>query len=142
MTNFFGIEAAKIGVLGLNPHAGENGLLGTEETETILPAIEKMQFKGINAIGPLSADTAFLQIENLQLDIVLAMYHDQGLPLFKYCNHQQSANVTLGIPIIRASVDHGVALDKSGTGDAMANSLHYAISVAEDMHKHHNNANQ
>ena len=142
MAKFFGIEAAKIGVLGLNPHAGEDGLLGNEETETILPTIQKMQSRGINAVGPLAADTAFLQIETLQLDIVLAMYHDQGLPLFKYCNPQQSANVTLGIPIIRTSVDHGVALDKAGTGDAVADSLHYAISVAEDMHKHQNSANQ
>ena len=142
MAKFFGIEAAKIGVLGLNPHAGENGLLGNEETETILPAIQKMQSRGINAVGPLAADTAFLQIESLQLDIVLAMYHDQGLPLFKYCNPQQSANVTLGIPIIRTSVDHGVALDKAGTGDAVVDSLHYAISVAENMHKHQNSANQ
>ncbi len=142
MAIFFGIESAKIGVLGLNPHAGENGLLGNEETETILPAIQKMQSRGINAVGPLAADTAFLQIETLQLDIVLAMYHDQGLPLFKYCNPQQSANVTLGIPIIRTSVDHGVALDKAGTGDAVVDSLHYAISVAEDMHKHQNSANQ
>ena len=142
MAKFFGIEAAKIGVLGLNPHAGENGLLGNEETETILPAIQKMQSSGINAVGPLAADTAFLQIESLQLDIVLAMYHDQGLPLFKYCNPQQSANVTLGIPIIRTSVDHGVALDKAGTGEAVVDSLHYAISVAENMHKHQNSANQ
>ena len=142
MAKFFGIEAAKIGVLGLNPHAGEDGLLGNEETETILPTIQKMQSRGINAVGPLAADTAFLQIETLQLDIVLAMYHDQGLPLFKYCYPQQSANVTLGIPIIRTSVDHGVALDKAGTGDAVADSLHYAISVAEDMHKHQNSANQ
>ena len=142
MAKFFGIKAAKIGVLGLNPHAGEDGLLGNEETETILPAIQKIQSKGINAVGPLAADTAFLQIERLQLDIVLAMYHDQGLPLFKYCNPQQSANVTLGIPIIRTSVDHGVALDKAGTGDAVVDSLHYAISVAEDMHKHQNSANQ
>ena len=142
MAKFFGIKAAKIGVLGLNPHAGEDGLLGNEETETILPAIQKIQSKGINAVGPLAADTAFLQIERLQLDIVLAMYHDQGLPLFKYCNPQQSANVTLGIPIIRTSVDHGVALDKAGTGDAVVDSLHYAISVAEDIHKHQNSANQ
>ena len=141
MVKFFGIEAAKIGVLGLNPHAGEDGLLGHEEIETILPTIHKMQSKGINAIGPLAADTAFLQIENLQLDIVLAMYHDQGLPLFKYCNHQRSANVTLGIPIIRTSVDHGVALDKAGTGDAVVDSLHYAISVAEDIFKHQNSEN-
>ena len=141
MVKFFGIEAATIGVLGLNPHAGEDGLLGHEEIETILPTIHKMQSKGINAIGPLAADTAFLQIENLQLDIVLAMYHDQGLPLFKYCNHQRSANVTLGIPIIRTSVDHGIALDKAGTGDAAVESLHYAISVAEDMHKHQNSEN-
>ena len=142
MAKFFGIKAAKIGVLGLNPHAGEDGLLGNEETKTILPTIQKMQSRGINAVGPLAADTAFLQIETLQLDIVLAMYHDQGLPLFKYCNPQQSANVTLGIPIIRTSVDHGVALDKAGTGDAVVDSLHYAISVAEDMHKHQNSANQ
>ncbi len=142
MAKFFGIRAAKIGVLGLNPHAGENGSLGNEETEIILPAIQKIQSQGINAVGPLAADTAFLQIESLRLDIILAMYHDQGLPLFKYCNHQQSTNITLGVPIIRTSVDHGVALDKAGTGDAVADSLHYAVSVAEDMHNHQNSANQ
>ena len=140
MGRFFGIKAPKIGILGLNPHAGENGSLGNEENETIFPAIQEMQSKGINAIGPLAADTAFLQIESLQLDIVLAMYHDQGLPLFKYCNPQQSANVTLGIPIIRTSVDHGVALDKAGSGDGIVDSLHYAISVAENMHKYQNSA--
>jgi len=142
LAKFFGIKTAKIGVLGLNPHAGEGGLLGNEETKTILPTIKKMQSMGINIVGPLAADTAFLKIEALQLDIMLAMYHDQGLPLFKYCNPHQSANVTLGIPIIRTSVDHGVALDKAGTGDAVADSLHYAISVAEDMYKHQNSANQ
>ena len=140
MARFFGIEGAKIGLLGLNPHAGENGSLGNEETETILPAIQKMQSKGIHVIGPLAADTAFLQIESLQPDILLAMYHDQGLPLFKYCNPHQSANVTLGIPIIRTSVDHGVALDKAGSGDAIVDSLHYAISVAKNIHKYQNSA--
>ncbi len=132
----FGLKSPKIGILGLNPHAGENGILGDEEINTILPAIKIIQNEGINAIGPLAADTAFLFDQSQRVELMLAMYHDQGLPLFKFSNHLQSANVTLGIPIIRTSVDHGVALDKAASGEALNDSLHYAIAVAENMYGH------
>jgi len=132
----FGLESPKIGILGLNPHAGENGVLGDEEINTILPAIKIIQNEGINAIGPLAADTAFLFNQSQKVDLMLAMYHDQGLPLFKFSNHLQSANVTLGIPIIRTSVDHGVALDKAASGEALNDSLHYAIATAKNMLGH------
>jgi len=132
----FGLKSPKIGILGLNPHAGENGILGDEEINTILPAIKIIQNEGINAIGPLAADTAFLFDQSQRVELMLAMYHDQGLPLFKFSNHLQSANVTLGIPIIRTSVDHGVALDKAASGEALNDSLHYAIAIAENMYGH------
>ncbi len=136
LERFFDLKSPKIGILGLNPHAGENGILGDEEINTILPAIKIIQNEGINAIGPLAADTAFLLNQSQRVDLMLAMYHDQGLPLFKFSNHLQSANVTLGIPIIRTSVDHGVALDKAASGEALNDSLHYAITIAENMYGH------
>jgi len=136
LERLFGLKSPKIGILGLNPHAGENGILGDEEINTILPAIKIIQNEGINAIGPLAADTAFLFDQSQRVELMLAMYHDQGLPLFKFSNHLQSANVTLGIPIIRTSVDHGVALDKAASGEALNDSLHYAIAVAENMYGH------
>ena len=136
LKRLFDLKSPRIGILGLNPHAGENGILGDEEINTILPAIKIIQNEGINAIGPLAADTAFLFNQSQRVDLMLAMYHDQGLPLFKFSNHLQSANVTLGIPIIRTSVDHGVALDKAASGEALNNSLHYAITIAENMYGH------
>ncbi len=136
LERLFDLKSPKIGILGLNPHAGENGILGDEEINTILPAIKIIQNEGINAIGPLAADTAFLLNQSQRVDLMLAMYHDQGLPLFKFSNHLQSANVTLGIPIIRTSVDHGVALDKAASGEALNDSLHYAITIAENMYGH------
>jgi 4-hydroxythreonine-4-phosphate dehydrogenase len=136
LERLFGLKSPKIGILGLNPHAGENGILGDEEINTILPAIKIIQNEGINAIGPLAADTAFLFDQSQRVELMLAMYHDQGLPLFKFSNHLQSANVTLGIPIIRSSVDHGVALDKAASGEALNDSLHYAITIAENMYGH------
>ena len=136
LERLFDLKSPKIGILGLNPHAGENGILGDEEINTILPAIKIIQNEGINAIGPLAADTAFLFNQSQRVDLMLAMYHDQGLPLFKFSNHLQSANVTLGIPIIRTSVDHGVALDKAASGEALNDSLHYAITIAENMYGH------
>ncbi len=136
LERLFGLKSPRIGILGLNPHAGENGILGDEEINTILPAIKIIQNEGINAIGPLAADTAFLFDQSQRVELMLAMYHDQGLPLFKFSNHLQSANVTLGIPIIRTSVDHGVALDKAASGEALNDSLHYAIAVAENMYGH------
>ena len=136
LERLFDLESPKIGILGLNPHAGENGILGDEEINTILPAIKIIQNEGINAIGPLAADTAFLFNQSQRVDLMLVMYHDQGLPLFKFSNHLQSANVTLGIPIIRTSVNHGVALDKAASGKALNDSLHYAITIAENMYGH------
>ena len=128
---FFGLKKPTIGVLGLNPHAGEQGLLGKEELLIIEPAIEYLRRKNINIIGPMSADTAFLQ--NLNLDIILALYHDQGLPLFKFVNPHQAANITLGLPIIRTSVDHGIALDLTASNKVNNESLHYALMIAKKM---------
>ena len=128
---FFGLKKPTIGVLGLNPHAGEQGLLGKEELLIIEPTLEYLRKKNKNIVGPISADTAFLQ--NLNLDIILALYHDQGLPLFKYVNPYQAANVTLGLPIIRTSVDHGIALDLTASNNVNNESLHYALMTAKKM---------
>ena len=133
MQVFFGLKKPTIGVLGLNPHAGEEGLLGKEELLIIEPAIEYLRKKNENIIGPISADTAFLQ--NLDLDIILALYHDQGLPLFKFVNPHQAANVTLGLPIIRTSVDHGIALVLTASNNVNNTSLHYALMTAKKMYQ-------
>tara|TARA_R110000787_G_scaffold97889_2_gene201685 strand:+ start:236 stop:1228 length:993 start_codon:yes stop_codon:yes gene_type:complete len=117
-------------VCGLNPHAGESGHLGREETDTIIPALEAARAQGMNVIGPLPADTLFTPKYLEQADAVLAMYHDQGLPVLKYAGFGESVNVTLGLPIIRTSVDHGTALDLAGTGEADAGSLIAAIELA------------
>lgn len=131
LKTYFGLKKPNIGVLGLNPHAGEQGLLGKEESLIIEPAIEHLNNKNKSIIGPISADTAFLQ--KLDLDIILALYHDQGLPLFKFVNPHQAANVTLGLPIIRTSVDHGIALDLTASNKVNNESLHYAIRTAKKM---------
>lgn len=116
----FGIESPRISVLGLNPHAGESGLLGHEDTRVIAPVIEAARSEGINATGPWPADTAFNQKLQQTTDAYLAMYHDQGLPVLKYASFGAAVNVTLGLPIIRTSVDHGTAYDLAGktTGEA------------------------
>lgn len=119
-----------VGVCGLNPHAGEGGHLGSEEIDIIQPAILAMQQQGFNLIGPLAADTAFTQTQLSQLDGVLAMYHDQGLPVIKHSGFGEVVNVTLGLPIIRTSVDHGTALSLAGSGMATASSLVAAIELA------------
>jgi 4-hydroxythreonine-4-phosphate dehydrogenase len=131
----FGIGNPRIAVLGLNPHAGEGGHLGSEETKVIIPTLEALRAEGMNLQGPLPADTAFNRKELGQCDAVLAMYHDQGLPVLKYAGFGQAANITLGLPFVRTSVDHGTALDLAGTGQADAGSLHYAIDVAVQMAK-------
>jgi len=131
LKTYFGLKKPNIGVLGLNPHAGEQGLLGKEESLIIEPAIKHLNNKNKSIIGPISADTAFLQ--KLDLDIILALYHDQGLPLFKFVNPHQAANVTLGLPIIRTSVDHGIALDLTASNKVNNESLHYAIRTAKNM---------
>lgn len=132
----FGISKPKIIVLGLNPHAGEGGHMGHEEIDTIIPVMEKLQAEGLQLIGPLPADTAFTEKHLNNCDAVLAMYHDQGLPTLKYQSFGQGVNVTLGLPIIRTSVDHGTALDLAGSGKANAGSLHYAINYAITLAKH------
>jgi 4-hydroxythreonine-4-phosphate dehydrogenase len=126
----FGIPSPKIAVAGLNPHAGEQGALGQEEIEIIIPAIESLKKEGKNLIGPVSADTMFCDKTN---DAFLAMYHDQGLPVIKYASFGRAANITLGLPFIRTSVDHGTALDIAGLGKASSSSLMAAIEVAKQM---------
>lgn len=129
----FGIAQPTILVCGLNPHAGEGGHLGKEEIETIIPTLEKLKHKGMNCIGPLPADTLFTPKYLNQADAVLAMYHDQGLPVLKFKGFGQGVNITLGLPIIRTSVDHGTALDLAGTGKADVGSLETAIRYAVEM---------
>jgi 4-hydroxythreonine-4-phosphate dehydrogenase len=128
----FGIESPEIVVCGLNPHAGENGHLGTEDDAIIRPVIEELTERGMNLRGPLPADTAFTPAAGNK-DAVLAMYHDQGLPVLKYAGFGHAVNVTLGLPIIRTSVDHGTAFDIAGTGKADAGSLIAAIELAAAM---------
>lgn len=133
LTQLFGIGRPRIAVLGLNPHAGEAGHLGTEEREIIAPALDALRGTGIAVIGPLPADTAFTPDRLRTFDAVLAMYHDQGLPVLKYAGFGQAVNVTLGLPIIRTSVDHGTALDLAGTGRADSGSMRAAISLAVEL---------
>ena len=126
----FGVAAPRVAVLGLNPHAGEGGHLGREEIDTIVPAIERLRAAGFDLVGPLPADTAFLPAQLARFDAVLAMYHDQGLPVLKHAGFGHAVNVTLGLPFIRTSVDHGTALDLAGTGKADASSLEAATRLA------------
>jgi 4-hydroxythreonine-4-phosphate dehydrogenase len=128
----FGIESPEIVVCGLNPHAGEGGHLGTEDDDIIAPVIEDLIRQGMNLRGPLPADTAFTPAAGHK-DAVLAMYHDQGLPVLKYAGFGHAVNVTLGLPIIRTSVDHGTAFDIAGSGKADAGSLIAAIELATAM---------
>ncbi|GAA6131319.1 4-hydroxythreonine-4-phosphate dehydrogenase PdxA [Halopseudomonas sabulinigri] len=129
----FGIARPRILVCGLNPHAGEDGHLGREELDIIIPALDALRAEGIELIGPLPADTLFTAKHLDQADAVLAMYHDQGLPVLKHKGFGQAVNITLGMPIIRTSVDHGTALDLAGSGLADAGSLRVAIDTAEQM---------
>ena len=129
----FGIAEPRILVAGLNPHAGEGGHLGREEIETIAPVIERLKAAGLQLTGPLPADTLFTPPWLARADAVLAMYHDQGLPVLKHLGFGESVNITLGLPIIRTSVDHGTALEKAGKGTADAGSLHAAIRTALEL---------
>lgn len=129
----FGIDNPKILVCGLNPHAGENGHLGHEEIDIIEPVLEGLRQQGLNLQGPLPADTLFTTKYLASADAVLAMYHDQGLPVLKYMGFGQAVNITLGLPIIRTSVDHGTALDLAGTGKADLGSLRFALQTALTM---------
>ncbi|MDB5985095.1 MAG: pdxA [Nevskia sp.] len=126
----FGIEQPRILVCGLNPHAGESGHLGREEIEIITPVLERLRTEGFKLIGPLPADTLFTPAHLREADAVLAMYHDQGLPVLKYAGFGRAVNVTLGLPIVRTSVDHGTALDLVGSGQADAGSLRAAMRLA------------
>jgi 4-hydroxythreonine-4-phosphate dehydrogenase len=126
----WGIVAPRIAICGLNPHAGEGGYLGDEELSVIGPAIARMRESGILATGPLPADTVFVPAILAGYDAVLAMYHDQGLPVIKHAGFDRAVNITLGLPIVRTSVDHGTALDLAGTGRADARSLVAAIEAA------------
>jgi len=129
----FHIKTPRIRVCGLNPHAGEDGHLGKEEINTIEPVINQLKGEGINLQGPVPADTAFLPDDLHTADAILAMYHDQGLPVLKYSDFDHSVNVTLGLPIIRTSVDHGTALELAGTGKANPASLIAAVNLAIEM---------
>ncbi|MCK5871852.1 MAG: 4-hydroxythreonine-4-phosphate dehydrogenase PdxA, partial [Methylococcales bacterium] len=126
----FGIEKPTILVCGLNPHAGEDGHLGMEEIETIEPVLEKLRQQGFDLQGPLPADTLFTPKYLATADAVLAMYHDQGLPVLKHMGFGKAVNITLGLPIIRTSVDHGTALTLAGTGKADCGSLKLAVTMA------------
>jgi len=127
----FGIVRPVIGVCGLNPHAGESGHLGDEEITIIQPVLAKLQAAGLTLTGPLPADTAFTQPRIAEFDVIVAMYHDQGLPVIKQSGFGEATNITLGLPFIRTSVDHGTALELAGTGRAKADSLVMALEVAE-----------
>jgi 4-hydroxythreonine-4-phosphate dehydrogenase len=129
----FRIERPRILVLGLNPHAGEGGHLGREEIEVIEPLLASLRAAGMALEGPLPADTAFLPERLKGADAVLAMYHDQGLPVLKYAGFGRAVNITLGLPFIRTSVDHGTALDLAGTGRADSGSLAEAITLARQL---------
>lgn len=126
----FGIASPRIAVLGLNPHAGEGGHLGHEEIDTIIPALDSLRAEGMQLIGPLPADTAFVPAMRAQYDAVLAMYHDQALPVLKSEAFDRTVNITLGLPYLRTSVDHGTALDLAGTGTADPSSMFAAAAMA------------
>jgi len=136
----FGIAAPRIAVLGLNPHAGENGLLGREEIDTIIPVIESLRAEGMTLIGPLPADTAFLPQKLVDFDAVLAMYHDQGLPVLKHAGFEQAVNLTLGLPYPRVAVDHGTALALAGRGEADPSSLQAATALCFQLSAHRRRA--
>jgi 4-hydroxythreonine-4-phosphate dehydrogenase len=129
----FGIAAPRIAVAGLNPHAGEGGAIGREEIEIIGPALEKARAGGIDAVGPLPGDTLFFPRHWRQYDAVLAMYHDQALIPIKTVAFDAGVNVTLGLPIVRTSPDHGTAFDLAGTGKASTSSFLAAIAMADRM---------
>jgi 4-hydroxythreonine-4-phosphate dehydrogenase len=129
----FHIEKPRIRICGLNPHAGENGHLGREETDIIEPAIRQLSAEGMDLTGPVPADTAFIPKSLNATDAILAMYHDQGLPVLKYSGFDHAVNITLGLPMIRTSVDHGTALELAATGEANATSLLAAVRMVIKM---------
>lgn len=129
----FALNPPRIAVCGLNPHAGEGGHLGREEIDIIEPALQQLREEGIELTGPIPADTAFNPPILERHDVILAMYHDQGLPTLKYSGFGDAVNITLGLPIIRTSVDHGTALELAGTGQAKPDSLQAAVEMARKM---------
>ena len=136
----FGIAAPRIAVLGLNPHAGEDGHLGGEEIAVIAPTMGHLRDAGFDLIGPLPADTAFLPSKLIGFDAVVAMYHDQGLPVLKYSGFERAVNITLGLPYPRVAVDHGTALDLAGTGQADPSSLFAAADLCVRLSSNRRNA--
>jgi 4-hydroxythreonine-4-phosphate dehydrogenase len=136
LTSLYGFARPRIAVLGLNPHAGEDGHMGREEIDTIIPLLERLRGQGMDLLGPLPADTAFVPAMRDRYDAVLAMYHDQALPVLKSEAFDTTVNVTLGLPFIRTSVDHGTALDLAGTGRADPASLFAATRLAIDFANH------
>lgn len=134
---YFGIATPTIAVLGLNPHAGEDGHLGREELEVIAPVLESLRGEGMDLAGPLPADTAFLPARLRGFDAVLAMYHDQGLPVLKYSGFERAVNLTLGLPYPRVAVDHGTALDLAGRGTADPSSLMAAVDLCARLAARH-----
>lgn len=128
MVHRFAVATPRITVLGVNPHAGEAGHLGREEIDVIMPVLERLRERGMQLIGPLPADTAFLPQHLAHCDVVLAMYHDQGLPVLKHAGIEQGINITLGLPYPRVAVDHGTALELAGRGIADASSLYAAFA--------------
>ena len=130
---FLGINNPRILVCGLNPHAGENGFLGDEEIKTITPVINKLNQDGYRLSGPVPADTAFTNDSLKDIDVVLAMYHDQGLPVLKAIGFKNAANITLGLPFVRTSVDHGTALDLAGSGNISLGSFYCALSFFQKL---------
>ena len=126
----FGIDRPRILVCGLNPHAGEGGHLGREEIDILIPVLDALRAQGMDLDGPIPADTAFVPTRLAATDAVLAMYHDQGLPVLKHLGFGQAVNITLGLPIIRTSVDHGTALELAGTDRADSGSLVAAVKMA------------
>jgi len=133
LRRWFGLDRPRLGVCGLNPHAGEQGRFGTEERDTIEPAIEAARAAGIQAVGPLPPDAAFHEALGGRFDLVVAMYHDQGLIAVKTIAFEESVNITLGLPIVRTSVDHGTAYDIAGRGEADPTSMKAAIRLAAQM---------
>ncbi|MGA7965245.1 MAG: 4-hydroxythreonine-4-phosphate dehydrogenase PdxA [Gammaproteobacteria bacterium] len=129
----FGLPRSRVLVFGLNPHAGEGGHLGIEERTVIGPVLERLRDEGYRLEGPLPADTAFIPAHLARADAVLAMYHDQGLPVLKHAGFGHAVNVTLGLPIVRTSVDHGTALDRAGSGQIDSGSLEAALTLAADI---------
>lgn len=133
LKDYWNKDEPLIKVLGINPHASDGGYIGNEENEVIIPALQNLKEKGIDTIGPISADTAFIEKEGEKADVFLAMFHDQGLPVIKTMGFGETVNVTLGLPFIRTSVDHGTAYDKAGLGNADESSLVAAMDMAFSM---------